>query len=112
MLNKLFIIYFIFKRENNDRRDSSSGNEGDDFSDGEDYCIYTYKGNDEAVADERHRGNGLLENQEAGGQQSSGRSSPEMDFLEMDFDPGPSCEQVDFFIYLVAINCRQYFLNL
>ncbi|XP_057318012.1 uncharacterized protein LOC130663009 [Microplitis mediator] len=83
----------LSRRENNDRRDSSSGNEGDDFSDGEDYCIYTYKGNDEAVADERHRGNGLLENQEAGGQQSSGRSSPEMDFLEMDFDPGPSCEQ-------------------
>lgn len=24
----------------------------------------------------------------------SGSSSPEMDFLEMDFDPGPSCEQV------------------
>ncbi|KAG8039193.1 hypothetical protein G9C98_003500 [Cotesia typhae] len=69
-----------------------STSQGDDFSDDEDYCIYTYKGNDEAKVDERHR-NGLVENQEAAGQQLSGRSSPEMDFLEMDFDPGPSCEQ-------------------
>ena len=35
------------------------------------------------------RQNGVEEHQ-------SGRSSPEMDFLEMDFDPGPSCEQVYF----------------
>lgn len=28
-------------------------------------------------------------------EEHSGRSSPEMDFLEMDFDPGPSCEQVN-----------------
>ncbi|CAD6205024.1 GSCOCG00003105001-RA-CDS [Cotesia congregata] len=93
----------LSRREQNDRRDSSSENEGDDFSDDEDYCIYTYKGNDEAEVDERHR-NGLAENQEAAGQQLSGRSSPEMDFLEMDFDPGPSCEQVNFYSDLASIN--------
>ncbi|XP_034936158.1 uncharacterized protein [Chelonus insularis] len=83
-----------FKRDQNERRDSSSGNEGEDFSDAEDYCIYTYKGNDQGNVDERVRENSRnVENYEAAGLQSSGRSSPEMDFLEMDFDPGPSCEQ-------------------
>ncbi|KAK0084904.1 hypothetical protein PV325_006164 [Microctonus aethiopoides] len=83
----------LSKRELGERRDSSSGNEGDDVSDGEDYCIYTYKGNDEGTVEERRGNGGYVEDQEAAGQHISGRSSPEMDFLEMDFDPGPSCEQ-------------------
>ncbi|KAL6266342.1 hypothetical protein P5V15_003197 [Pogonomyrmex californicus] len=81
------------QREHVERMDSSSGNEGD-MSDGEDYCIYTYKGNDDVIhldqQEELHQDH--AENQEAEGQNHSGRSSPEMDFLEMDFDPGPSCE--------------------
>lgn len=66
------------------------------MSDGEDYCIYTYKGNDDAVylAQKEEINQGQLEECEEEGQYHSGRSSPEMDFLEMDFDPGPSCEQV------------------
>ncbi|KAF3430206.1 hypothetical protein E2986_06624 [Frieseomelitta varia] len=81
------------QREQNERRDSSSGNEGD-MSDGEDYCIYTYKGNDDAVRliQEEEVNQGQVEEREEE-QCHSGRSSPEMDFLEMDFDPGPSCEQ-------------------
>lgn len=63
------------------------------MSDGEDYCIYTYKGNDQVPPEERINPANLRD-QEVAGQPLSGRSSPEMDFLEMDFDPGPSCEQV------------------
>ncbi|XP_014478651.1 PREDICTED: uncharacterized protein LOC106746509 isoform X2 [Dinoponera quadriceps] len=82
------------RREQVERMDSSSGNEGD-MSDGEDYCIYTYKGNDDAIhLDQKEELNqGHVEDRGAAGQYHSGRSSPEMDFLEMDFDPGPSCEQ-------------------
>ncbi|XP_031366926.1 uncharacterized protein LOC102671489 isoform X1 [Apis dorsata] len=82
------------QREQNERRDSSSGNEGD-MSDGEDYCIYTYKGNDDAVhlIQKEEINQGQVEEHEEEEQCHSGRSSPEMDFLEMDFDPGPSCEQ-------------------
>lgn len=82
------------QREQADRRDSSSGNEGD-MSDGEDYCIYTYKGNDDIVGlfNKEEVNEEPVEEPEAEGQRHSGRSSPEMDFLEMDFDPGPSCEQ-------------------
>ncbi|XP_043256611.1 uncharacterized protein LOC122399752 [Colletes gigas] len=77
-----------------ERRDSSSENEGD-VSDGEDYCIYTYKGNNDAVhlAQKKEVRQEQAEEREEEGQYHSGRSSPEMDFLEMDFDPGPSCEQ-------------------
>jgi len=45
---------------------------------------------------------GHIENYEAEGQNHSGRSSPEMDFLEMDFDPGPSCEQVRYALHYYA----------
>ncbi|XP_011869136.1 PREDICTED: uncharacterized protein LOC105562705 isoform X2 [Vollenhovia emeryi] len=81
------------QREQMERMDSSSGNEGD-MSDGEDYCIYTYKGNDEVIHSDQQQelNQEHAANQEAEGQNHSGRSSPEMDFLEMDFDPGPSCE--------------------
>ncbi|CAL7946542.1 unnamed protein product [Xylocopa violacea] len=82
------------QREQIERRDSSSGNEGD-MSDGEDYCIYTYKGNDDALhlAQKEEVNQEEIEEHEEEEQCHSGRSSPEMDFLEMDFDPGPSCEQ-------------------
>ncbi|XP_076668640.1 uncharacterized protein LOC143369086 [Andrena cerasifolii] len=82
------------QREQSERQDSNSGNEGD-LSDGEDYCVYTYKGNDDAVhlARKEDANRGQVEDQDEEGQYNSGRSSPEMDFLEMDFDPGPSCEQ-------------------
>ncbi|XP_015179104.1 PREDICTED: uncharacterized protein LOC107067792 isoform X2 [Polistes dominula] len=82
-----------FQKDIIDRRDSSSGNEGD-MSDGEDYCIYTYKGNDNIVnLDQKEEVNRVQVAEHEVGQCHSGRSSPEMDFLEMDFDPGPSCEQ-------------------
>lgn len=88
------------QREQVERMDSSSGNEGD-MSDGEDYCIYTYKGNDDAIHlnQQQELNQGHAENREAEGQNHSGRSSPEMDFLEMDFDPGPSCEQVRYLLF-------------
>ncbi|EFN81319.1 uncharacterized protein LOC105186072 [Harpegnathos saltator] len=87
-------LQWIPQREQVERMDSSSGNEGD-MSDGEDYCIYTYKGNDDMIhLDQKEELNqGHAEDRGAAGQYHSGRSSPEMDFLEMDFDPGPSCEQ-------------------
>ncbi|XP_011693158.1 PREDICTED: uncharacterized protein LOC105453132 isoform X1 [Wasmannia auropunctata] len=81
------------QREQVERMDSSSGNEGD-MSDGEDY-FYTYKGNDDAIhldQQEELNQNHAANQREAEGQNHSGRSSPEMDYLEMDFDPGPSCE--------------------
>lgn len=88
-------VYQNIQREQSERQDSNSGNEGD-LSDGEDYCVYTYKGNDDAVhsARKEEANRGQVEEQDEEGQYNSGRSSPEMDFLEMDFDPGPSCEQV------------------
>ncbi|XP_045777268.1 uncharacterized protein LOC123875470 isoform X1 [Maniola jurtina] len=91
--------------------DSSSDTGNDDYSLGsEDGCIYTYRGG-EHLADlpssffsldmglplDRHLP--LLPNypvaQPAGQnarEHGSRISSPDMDFLEMDFDPGPSCE--------------------
>ncbi|XP_011052818.1 PREDICTED: uncharacterized protein LOC105145132 isoform X1 [Acromyrmex echinatior] len=82
------------QREQIERMDSSSGNEGD-MSDGEDYCFYTYKGNNDVIPSDQQEelNQNHAANQEAEGQNHSGRSSPEMDYLEMDFDPGPSCEQ-------------------
>ncbi|XP_013163147.1 PREDICTED: uncharacterized protein LOC106114461 [Papilio xuthus] len=98
-------------RPNIDDNDSSSDTGNDDYSLGsEDGCIYTYRGG-EHLADlpssffsldmglplDRHLP--LLPNypvpQQGPGnarEQGSRASSPDMDFLEMDFDPGPSCE--------------------
>ncbi|CAD0203211.1 unnamed protein product [Chrysodeixis includens] len=97
-------------RQNLDE-DSSSDTGNDDYSLGsEDGCIYTYRGG-EHLADlpssffsldmglplEKH----LPMPNYQGPQQAapaavrepvSRASSPDMDFLEMDFDPGPSCE--------------------
>ena len=87
-------------------------NEGEDGLSEDDYCIYTYKGDQfadlpnsfyrveigdhegenqnveeerDVNEDRRH----LRENREG----SNPGSSPEMDYLEMDFDPGPSAGQ-------------------
>lgn len=70
------------------------------MSDGEDCCFYTYKGLDDPAPVELGQQLGPVEGQrevraaDDVPRHNSGSSSPEMDFLEMDFDPGPSCEQV------------------
>lgn len=98
-------------RPNIDADDSSSDTGNDDYSLGsEDGCIYTYRGG-EHLADlpssffsldmglplDRHLPlppNYPVNQQGAvnAREQGSRASSPDMDFLEMDFDPGPSCE--------------------
>lgn len=80
--------------------DSSSDTGNDDALSGDECCIYTYKGDQNMDIS-----NGLLgvslpqanehqvplhPNDDAN---HDGRSSPEMDFLEMDFDPDPLGEQ-------------------
>ncbi|PSN53218.1 hypothetical protein C0J52_07998 [Blattella germanica] len=94
----------------NEDDDSSSdtGNEGEDGLSADECCIYTYKGDQMAdlpssffTLDVLARGGDQNEgarredgeNEGVGGDRNGGGSSPEMDFLEMDFDPGPSCEQ-------------------
>lgn len=87
---------------NDDDTSSQSGNEAEDNL-STDECIYTYKGDQladlpsnflglEAAGGDNHQPpeNGANDDNEA---RLSGSSSPEMDYLEMDFDPGPSCEQ-------------------
>ncbi|KAH9632613.1 hypothetical protein HF086_001856, partial [Spodoptera exigua] len=90
--------------------DSSSDTGNDDYSLGsEDGCIYTYRGG-EHLADlpssffsldmglplDKHLAMpnfpGPPQAAAGGREQGSRASSPDMDFLEMDFDPGPSCE--------------------
>ncbi|XP_041984466.1 uncharacterized protein LOC121737017 isoform X2 [Aricia agestis] len=89
--------------------DSSSDTGNDDYSLGsEDGCIYTYKGG-EHLADlpssffsldmglplDKHLPvplNYPVQQQQQNARDNSRASSPDMDFLEMDFDPGPSCE--------------------
>ncbi|XP_047031168.1 uncharacterized protein LOC124638280 [Helicoverpa zea] len=90
--------------------ESSSDTGNDDYSLGsEDGCIYTYRGG-EHLADlpssffsldmglplDKHLPMpnyvGPQQGAAAGREQPSRASSPDMDFLEMDFDPGPSCE--------------------
>ncbi|XP_067002011.2 uncharacterized protein [Anabrus simplex] len=86
---------------------SDTGNEGEDGLSDE-CCIYTYKGDQCAdlpssffrldaltSGDQIGTGEGSRCRRDGGdeGVHNSGSSSPEMDFLEMDFDPGPSCEQ-------------------
>lgn len=98
-------------RPNLDAEDSSSDTGNDDYSLGsEDGCIYTYRGG-EHLADlpssffsldmglplDKHLppppiyplAQQAVPNAR---EQNSRASSPDMDFLEMDFDPGPSCE--------------------
>lgn len=90
--------------------DSSTDTGNDDYSLGsEDGCIYTYRGG-EHLADlpssffsldmglplDRHlpipHNYGVAQGAGNAREDDSGASSPDMDFLEMDFDPGPSCE--------------------
>jgi len=96
---------------------SDTGNEGEDSLSGDECCIYTYKGDQSADLPssffqlaEAHLGepsagpSGLNRphypahpvhpvQQQAGAAREDGTSSPDMDFLEMDFDPDPSCGQ-------------------
>lgn len=97
-------------RPNLEADDSSSDTGNDDYSLGsEDGCIYTYRGG-EHLADlpssffsldmglplDRHLPPAPNYPAQQGAQNArepnSRASSPDMDFLEMDFDPGPSCE--------------------
>lgn len=96
---------------NNEDNDSSSDTGNEEYSLGsEDGCIYTYRGGehladlpssffslDMGLPNDNHlpappnyplRGENPPVNREG----NSRASSPDMDFLEMDFDPGPSCE--------------------
>ncbi|XP_049815717.1 uncharacterized protein LOC126262884 [Schistocerca nitens] len=100
----------VSKRWNDDESSSDTGNEGEDVLSADECCFYTYKGdqladlpssffrldvvgNGEQCVGEnspRTSGNGEInENVHP----HSGSSSPDMDFLEMDFDPGHSCDQ-------------------
>ncbi|GLV39821.1 hypothetical protein CBL_08113 [Carabus blaptoides fortunei] len=70
---------------------SDTGN--DDLSCSDECCIYTYKG-DMADLPRSFLNMDMPDNNDAQDQSRAGSrgSSPEMDFLEMDFDPGPSCD--------------------
>ncbi|GFG30302.1 hypothetical protein Cfor_01534 [Coptotermes formosanus] len=94
-----------------DGSSSDTGNEGEDGLSADECCIYTYKGDQMAdlpssfftldvlartgepgpSGEGARKEDGDVEGRV--GDRTSGGSSPEMDFLEMDFDPGPSCEQ-------------------
>ncbi|PNF41400.1 hypothetical protein B7P43_G14429 [Cryptotermes secundus] len=94
-----------------DDNSSDTGNEGEDGLSADECCIYTYKGDQMADlpssfftldvlargGDQGPGGEGARKEdgdiEGRGGDRNGGGSSPEMDFLEMDFDPGPSCEQ-------------------
>lgn len=72
----------FYKKDNDD---SLSENEEED-----EYCIYTYKGDQNQMADlpSSFFRLGVVP---PGRENNEGRSSsPDMDYLEMDFDPGPS----------------------
>lgn len=87
--------------------ESSSGNEGDEALSNDDCCIYTYKGDQFADLpssffkldmmtnglDQPGEGEPPKEAPAEENERSHSGSSPDMDFLEMDFDPGPSIEQ-------------------
>lgn len=70
---------------------SDTGN--DDLSCSDECCIYTYKG-DMADLPRSFLNLDMPDNNDTQDQSRAGSrgSSPEMDFLEMDFDPGPSCD--------------------
>lgn len=70
--------------------DSLSENEEED-----EYCIYTYKGDENQMADLPSSFFRLGVAQPPGGRGESRSSSPDMDYLEMDFDPGPSNDRGD-----------------
>lgn len=68
---------------------SSSENEGEDE---EECCFYTYKGDSNQMAD-LPSSFFRLDTNVSRGNAGSRSSSPDMDYLEMDFDPGPSNER-------------------
>ena len=80
--------------------DSSSDTGNDDVLSGDECCIYTYKGDQNADLSNGLLGLSLPPANEhvipphpAEDANRDGGSSPEMDFLEMDFDPDPLGEQ-------------------
>ncbi|KAK3918450.1 Transcriptional regulator ATRX [Frankliniella fusca] len=80
--------------------DSSSDTGNDDGLSGDECCIYTYKGDQNADLSNGLLGLSLPQANEhpvpphpVDDTQRNGGSSPEMDFLEMDFDPDPLGEQ-------------------
>ncbi|XP_039277754.1 uncharacterized protein LOC111046183 isoform X2 [Nilaparvata lugens] len=73
-----------------DDEDSLSENE-----EGDEYCIYTYKGDENQMADLPSSFFRLGVAQPPGAGRESRSSSPDMDYLEMDFDPGPSNDRGD-----------------
>lgn len=79
---------------NIDSDDCSSDTGNDELSCCDDGCIYTYKGDDIADLPRSFMNLGHPDNidEQDGSRAGSRGSSPEMDFLEMDFDPGPSCD--------------------
>lgn len=84
-------------RENTSKYDDSSDDDDDEdddlFSVSDDGCIYTYKGDQVAdLPSTFFNLNNLLPLQIPPPEENNieRNSSPEMDFLEMDFDPGPS----------------------
>jgi hypothetical protein len=97
--------------DDSDESFSDSENEGEDVLSADECCIYTYKGDQMAdlpssfftldvlarVGDQGPALEGarkeVVDKEVRGGDRNGGGSSPEMDYLEMDFDPGPSCEQ-------------------
>ena len=98
----------VTRRWDDDDSSSDTANEGEDGLSADECCFYTYKGDQMAdlpssfftldvLVRDGQNGEGARredENDEGrGGSRNGGGSSPEMDFLEMDFDPGPSCEQ-------------------
>ena len=91
-----------------DDSSSDTANEGEDGQSADECCFYTYKGDQMADlptsfythdvlarGDQSGEGGRREDGDDEGrvGNRNGGGSSPEMDFLEMDFDPGPSCEQ-------------------
>lgn len=80
--------------------DSSSDTGNDDGLSGDECCIYTYKGDQNADLSNGLLGLSLPQANEhpvlahpVNDEHRHGASSPEMDFLEMDFDPDPLGEQ-------------------
>lgn len=81
-------------KENESDSDCSSDTGNDDLSCSDECCIYTYKGDVAADLPSSFMNLEIPDNNDLLDQSRNGSraSSPEMDFLEMDFDPGPSCD--------------------
>lgn len=84
----------LVPKENDSDSDCSSDTGNDDLSCSDECCIYTYKGDVAADLPSSFMSLEIPDNNDLLDQSRNGSraSSPEMDFLEMDFDPGPSCD--------------------